>query len=93
MNTKESMIRIIFLSLLLYSMLSLAASGRELKQAEAKQQELESRLYMLNEQKQALQEKLSREITEAEIEQLARQRLGLVKAEEKIFYFAYCQGQ
>ena len=87
MNTKESLIRIIFLSLLLYSMPSLAASGRELEEALTKKQKLEKQLWLLTSQKQALQDKLSREITEAEIEQLARQRLGLVKAGEKIFYF------
>ena len=87
MNTKESLIRIIFLSLLLYSMLSLAASGRELKEALAKKLDLEYQLGLLTSQKQMLQAKLSREISENEIEQLARQRLGLVKAGEKIFYF------
>ncbi|MBQ2960363.1 MAG: septum formation initiator family protein [Oscillospiraceae bacterium] len=93
MNTKESLIRIIFLSLLLYSMLSLAASGRELEEALAKKQELEKQLGLLTSQKQALQDKLSREISEEEIEQLARQRLGLVKAGEKIFYFTDREGR
>lgn len=87
MNTKESIIRIIFLSLLLYSMLSFASSEGKLDSALAKQQELGQQLETLRAQKQGLQDKLEGEMTAAEIEQLARQRLGLVKAGEKIFYF------
>jgi len=87
MNTRESLLRIIFLSLLLYSLLSLAASGRELRQAEQRYEQLSSRLETLMLRKHELQEKLEEEISDEELEQLARRRLGLVRAGEKIFYF------
>lgn len=87
MNTKESLIRIVLLSFLLYSALSLASSGRELRQAAEKQEELNARLALLDAERRQMQAELDTKISPEEIEQLARQRLGLVRPGEKIFYF------
>ena len=87
MDTKESLIRIILLSFLLYSALSLAASGRELHEALVWQERLNAQLAALDAERQAMQTKLNTRISPEEIEQLARQRLGLVRPGEKIFYF------
>ena len=87
MDTKESLIRIILLSFLLYSALSLAASGRELHEALARQEQLNAQLAALDAERQAMQARLNARISPEEIEQLARQRLGLVRPGEKIFYF------
>lgn len=87
MDTKESLIRIILLSFLLYSALSLAASGRELHEALARQEQLNAQLAAVDAERQAMQARLNARISPEEIEQLARQRLGLVRPGEKIFYF------
>lgn len=87
MDTKESLVRIVLLSLLLYAALSLASSGRELKLARSRQAELKSQLELWETERLALTEELERQISPEDIEQLARQRLGLVRPGEKIFYF------
>lgn len=87
MDTKESLVRIVLLSLLLYAALSLASSGRELKLARSRQAELKSQLELRETERLALTEELERQISPEDIEQLARQRLGLVRPGEKIFYF------
>ena len=87
MDTKESLVRIVLLSLLLYAALSLASSGRELKLARSRQTELKSQLELRETERLALTEELERQISPEDIEQLARQRLGLVRPGEKIFYF------
>lgn len=87
MDTKESLVRIVLLSLLLYAALSLASSGSELKLARSRQAELKSQLELRETERLALTEELERQISPEDIEQLARQRLGLVRPGEKIFYF------
>ena len=87
MRTREALIRIVLLSLLLYSALSLASSGGELEQAQARQAELQAKLDRLEAERQLLQEKLEQGISVEDAQQYARQRLGLVMPGEKIFYF------
>ena len=87
MDTKESLIRIILLSFLLYSALSLAASGRELHEALARQEQLNAQLAAVDAERQAMQARMNARISPEEIAQLARQRLGLVRPGEKIFNF------
>ena len=87
MYFRERLIRIVLLSLLLYSALSFAASGRELDRAEARQARLGAELEALGAESQQMRTKLDAKISPTEAEQLARQRLGLVRPGEKIFYF------
>ena len=87
MYFRERLIRIVLLSLLLYSALSFAASGTELDRAEARQDRLSAELEALEAETQQMRTKLDSEISSTEAEQLARQRLGLVRPGEKIFYF------
>ena len=87
MHFRERLIRIVLLSLLLYSALSLASSGAELDRAEARQEELSAELEALRAGLQSMQARLEQRISDEEAEQLARQRLGLVMPGEKIFYF------
>jgi cell division protein FtsB len=87
MYFRERLIRIVLLSLLLYSALSFAASGNELDRAEARQDRLGAELEALGAETQQMRTKLDAKISPTEAEQLARQRLGLVRPGEKIFYF------
>ena len=70
MNTKDTLICIVLISLTLYACASVAAVGGELRAAAAVQRE-----------------KLEAGLSDEELERLARERLGLVKPGDKIFYF------
>ena len=87
MNSKESIIRIVLLSLLLYAATSLASSGREAHRAEAVKAELSARLAALEAENLQMLQELEDDMSEEELAQLARERLGLVMPGEKIFYF------
>lgn len=87
MNSKESIIRIVLLSLLLYAATSLASSGREAQRAGAVKAELSARLAAIRAENMRLLQKLEDNMGEEELAQLARERLGLVMPGEKIFYF------
>lgn len=87
MYFRERLIRIVLLSLLLYSALSFAVSGKELDRSEARQARLSAELESLRAETRRISTKLDGEISPTEAEQLARQRLGLVRPGEKIFYF------
>ena len=63
------------------------AVGGELRAAAAVQKELSAELEEQTADNTALREKLEAGLSDAELERLARERLGLVKPGDKIFYF------
>ena len=87
MNLRETLTRIVLVVLLLYSLASLLSVGRELRQAEL----LRQQLLQQTESQQALQQDLEHKLDQGqspeELQQLARERLGLVLPGEKLFYF------
>ena len=87
MNLRETLTRIVLVVLLLYSLTSLLSVGRELRQAEL----LRQQLLQQTESQQALQQDLEHKLAQGqspeELQQLARERLGLVLPGEKLFYF------
>ena len=87
MNFQNRLIPIVLLCLFLYAAASLFSSRRELTQAQALEAALERELELLQEENQRMQQKLESGFSDEEIQQLARQRLGLVLPGEKIFYF------
>lgn len=87
MNCQKNLIRIILLSLIFYAALSLFSASHELRQARALEARLASSLQALEEENLLLQQELEKEMSDEELAQLARQRLGLVLPGEKIFYF------
>ena len=87
MNAKETLIRIILIALLLYSLTGFASVKREADRAELERSLLSEKLRVLEAENARMRGSLEVELSEAEIEQLARQRLGLVMPGEKIFYF------
>ena len=88
MQTHSVLLRIVALSLLLYSLWLFASSMDELRQREALVGEKTALLSALLEEKAELEENLRAVESGAGMEALARERLGLVMPGERIFYFA-----
>ena len=88
MDTKETLIRIVLVALLLYAAVCLALSGRELYAAQAARTRLRQELQAAERENLTLDRKLREGLSAGELEALARERLGLVRPGDKIFRFA-----
>jgi cell division protein FtsL len=88
MNPRENLVRIVLVVLLLYSMASLTSVGVQLGQSRQLLGTMNAQL----EERQAVNAQLQAEIAQErdpeEMQQLARERLGLVLPGEKLFYFS-----
>ena len=87
MKLRETLTRIVLVALLLYSLASLLTVGWELKQGELLRQQLLQQTESQQALKQDLEHKLAQGQSLEELQQLARERLGLVLPGEKLFYF------
>ena len=87
MKLHETLTRIVLVALLLYSLAGLLTVGRELKQGELLRQQLLQQTESQQALKQDLEHKLAQGQSPEELQQLARERLGLVLPGEKLFYF------
>ena len=87
MDSQDKLLRFVLVFLLLYAMAALASAGGELRQCQAERRALAHRLCTLEAENAAMAQRLSDGISDEELIQLARQRLGLVLPGEKIFYF------
>ena len=87
MDSKETLIRIVLLSLLLYAAVCLANLGQNLRRAEALESALAARLQTIEKDNLAVSEKLTEGWSAEELESLARERLGLVLPGDRIFHF------
>ena len=87
MNSKETLIRIFLLALLIYSLISFASVKRAAEKADIEMASLCEKLSALEADNARMRESLEEGLSDAELEQLARHRLGLVMPGEKIFYF------
>ena len=87
MKIRETLVRIVLLALLLYSLASLLTVSRELNQAELLKRQLRQQTEIQQSLKRDLERKLAQGQSPEELQQLARERLGLVLPGEKLFYF------
>ena len=87
MKIRETLVRIVLLALLLYSLASLLTVSRELNQAELLKRQLRQQTEIQQSLKRDLERKLAQGQSPEELQQLARDRLGLVLPGEKLFYF------
>ena len=87
MQTHSVLLRIVALSLLVYSLLLFGSSLRKLSLAEEKLSVCQAEFERLSEESRSLEERLAALRRGEGMEALARERLGLVMPEEKIFYF------
>ena len=87
MGSRETLTRIVLLALLLYAAVCLASVSRELHASEAVRAALADTLAREQRQSDLLQAQLESGWTAEEAEALARERLGLVRPEDRIFCF------
>ena len=87
MRAKETLICIVAVALLIYSLTVFAAAGRELDRLKAEAGAAADRLGELEKENSSLQTSLEEGVSDEELERLARERLALVLPGEKIFYF------
>lgn len=88
MYPRDTLLRIVALALLLYSLLSLRTASVELRSLEAMAGETRQELERVEEENRRLGERLAAGRTDEELLRLARERLGLVLPGEKVFYFS-----
>ena len=87
MRSKETLICIVAVALLIYSLTVFAGAGRELDRLKAEAGAAADRLGELEKENSSLQTSLEEGVSDEELERLARERLALVLPGEKIFYF------
>ena len=87
MRAKETLICIVAVALLIYSLTVFAGAGRELDRLKAEAGAAADRLGELEKENSSLQTSLEKGVSDEELERLARERLALVLPGEKIFYF------
>lgn len=88
MNSRETLVRIVLVALLMYSMASLTAAAWQLRQASVLLERLELDCAAVENQNGELERKMQQGQSPDELRQLARERLGLVQPGEKLFYFS-----
>ena len=88
MDSRETLLRIILVSLLLYSLAGALAVSRELRQSQLMAEQMRQQRAQLLELNGELEEKIAQGHSPEEMQQLARERLGLVLPGEKLFYFS-----
>ena len=88
MDSRETLLRIILVALLLYALASTMTVGRELRQSELMAEQMRQQREQLLQLNGELEEKINQGHSPEEMEQLARERLGLVLPGEKLFYFS-----
>lgn len=91
--TRETLIRIVLVALLLYSAVSLSSAKRELNELRRTTGEAETELAALQSENAELTERLRQGKSDEEIAQLARECLGLALPGEKIFIFRQTDGE
>ena len=87
MDSKETLIRIVLLSLLLYAAGCLARLGQTIRQAEALESALAAKLVTIEKDNLARSRMLEAGWTDEEWAELAWLRLGLVRPDERVFFF------
>ena len=87
MDAKEPLIRIVLLTLLLYAAGCLASTRWELHAAELREDSLRIALETIEKDNLAVSRRLEEGWSAEELEQLARERLGLVLPGDRIFHF------
>lgn len=86
-RNRELLLRLLAAGLLLYMLLSFGAARLRLNEAAARERETESRCAALRAENEELQRQLASLGEDETLEALARDRLGLVRPGERIYYF------
>lgn len=86
-QNNEMLARLLAVGLLLYMLASFGAARLRLNEAQALERELTRRCAQLRAENGGLQAQLAAAGSDEAIEALARERLGLVRPGERVFYF------
>ena len=86
-DARETLIRIVLPALLLYSAACLASARRTLSAAEARETSFRETLEAVERENRAQSRRLASGWSPEELEALARERLGLVLPDDRIFRF------
>lgn len=87
MQSRETIIRIVLVALMLYALLNFTSARAELEQTRQTALELETEHECLTEENRQLRQNLDFGSDDETIEAMARERLGLVMPGETVFYF------
>ena len=87
MRSRRTIIRIVAVALLLYSLASLITVRRQLDAMQSLRGRLTEELEILRQEREVLEERLAAYGEEAEMRRLAWERLGLVAPGETVYYF------
>ena len=87
MQHRNVLLRLVAVALLLYALGTVTSVSRKLKECEAAEKMRMHQLQQLQEENTELTEKLSGSGKDEEMERLARDRLGMVRPGDLIFYF------
>ncbi len=87
MQNRETIVRIVLVTLMIYALFSFASARRELEQTRQTALMLEEEYEGLTEENRQLRERLESGSDDETIEAMARERLGLVMPGETVFYF------
>ena len=88
MRQRSIILRIIVVVFLIYSFTAFGSGLKDLRQGEIQTQELEDDLERLREQNILLKTELSAAPDENSMRKLAREKLGMLRPEDKIFIFS-----
>lgn len=88
MDSRETLLRIILVALLLYSLASAMTVGRELSRSRLMAEQMQQQRAQFIQLNGELETKINQGHSPEEMQQLARERLGLVLPGEKLFYFS-----
>lgn len=87
MQNRESLLRLLVVSLLVYMLCGYTAARGRLNEARRQETELEQTCAVLREENEDLQRRLAAAGEDEAIEAMAREKLGLVMPGESVFYF------
>ena len=87
MQDRNVIMRLVAVALLLYALLGLATASGKLRQSEGENRALAGELAARRQEQAMLTEKLSGADRDTEMEALARERLGMVRPGDTVFYF------
>ena len=88
MRSRRTIIRIVAVALLLYSLASLLTVRRQLDAMQKFRQRLTDELTQLRQEQKMLEEQLTAYGEDAEMRRIAWERLGMVAPGETVFYFS-----
>ncbi len=92
MSHRNTVVRIVLIALLCYSLIMYASSSAEKRGLERELSSAREGLEQLRAENDRLERRLSPERRDDEMRRLAGERLGLVLPGEKIFYFSDKEG-